>query len=89
MEKIREEFEAWFLIASGVDVFSDRDGNGYKCEDEESTRYLCGAWLSWKASRSSLNVELPSYQCDQYYKDGVLDANKVFEALEKAGVSYK
>lgn len=59
MDKMREEFESWFLIVSGVDVFSDRDGDAYKCEDDESTRYLCGIWLSWKASRSSLCVELP------------------------------
>lgn len=95
MEKMREEFEAWYrghmlhnegehfiIIESTIDSYKeDRDKYGYSDIQE--------MWLSWKTSRSTLCVELPSYQCDQHYKNGVLDANKVFEALEKAGVSYK
>lgn len=87
MEKMREEFETWVItrnvcIKYGAKLHTCPDGSYYDYRINDR-------WLAWKASRSLLNVELPSYQCDQRYKDGVLDANKVFEALEKAGVSYK
>lgn len=82
MTKIQQEFEEW-AIEHHFSTTKKLDGKSYA---HDST--VC-AFEGWKASRSLLNVELPSYQCDQRYKDGVLDANKVFEALEKAGVSYK
>lgn len=91
MDKIREEFESWFLIVSGVDVFSDRDGDAYKCEDDESTRYLCGIWLSWKASRSALCVELNNvvFSRDKNGEGGLMLPERVFKAMDDAGVSYK
>ena len=86
MEKMREEFEKWF-----EDDSFPLEADWFK-KDDDGDYYLTStdiAWSAWKASRSELCVVLPCYQCDQRYKDGVLDANKVFEALEKAGVSYK
>lgn len=85
MDKMREEFEAWFLIASGVDVFSDRDGGAYKCEDDESTRYLCGIWLSWKASRAALCVQMP--RCCNEEQDSY--RLNIIDSLDDAGVSYE
>ena len=83
MEKMREEFEESRGFDPKYYLSRSVHPNHY---DHDTVNEM---WLAWKASRSLLNVELPSYQCDQRYKDGVLDANKVFEALEKAGVSYK
>ena len=85
MEKVREDFEVW-AIEKDLDIshYVDDGKIGDYCD--VVTQY---AWLGWKVSRAELCVVLPSYRCDHYYKDGVLDANKVFEALEKAGVPYK
>lgn len=86
-EKIREEFEAWFLIVTGVDIELNRDGVGYKCEDGESTRYLSGSWLSWQASRAALVVELPDATgYPLAYHEAISD---VEDALDAAGVGYK
>jgi len=76
MDKIREEFEAWAISDMGYMVA--RVGDGYKCD------YMNTAWLSWKASRAALCVELPE-NC----KGMALTVQELHRELDKAGVSYK
>ena len=76
MEKMREEFEAWAISDMGYMVA--RSGDGYKCD------YMNTAWLSWKASRAALCVELPE-NC----KGMALTVSELHRELDRAGVSYK
>ena len=76
MDKMREEFESWAISDMGYMVA--RAGDGYKCD------YMNTAWLSWKASRAALCVELPE-NC----KGMALTVSELHQQLDKAGVSYK
>ena len=76
MDKMREEFEAWAI--SDVGYMVARAGDGYKCD------YMNTAWLSWKASRAALCIELPE-NC----KGMALTVSELHQQLDKAGVSYK
>ena len=76
MNKMRKEFEAWAISDMGYMVA--RAGDGYKCD------YMNTAWLSWKASRAALCVELPE-NC----KGMALTVSELHKQLDKAGVSYK
>ena len=76
MDKMREEFEAWAISDMGYMVA--RSGDGYKCD------YMNTAWLSWKASRAALCIELPE-NC----KGMALTVSELHQQLDKAGVSYK
>ena len=76
MDKMREEFEAWAISDMGYMVA--RAGDGYKCD------YMNTAWLSWKASRAALCIELPE-NC----KGMALAVSELHQQLDKAGVSYK
>jgi len=76
MDKMREEFEAWAISDMGYMVA--RAGDGYKCD------YMNTAWLSWKASRAALCIELPE-NC----KGMALTVSELHQQLDKAGVSYK
>ena len=76
MDKMREEFEAWAISDMGYMVA--RAGDGYKCD------YMNTAWLSWKASRAALRVELPE-NC----KGMALTVSELHRELDRAGVSYK
>lgn len=90
MDKMREEFEAWAM--SDMGYMCVRVGGGYKDD------YMNTAWLAWKASRSSLCVELPDskndYQSSSYYEDGWLKGfnhclDEVSSILDSDGVQYK
>ena len=76
MKKMREEFESWAISDMGYMVA--RVGDGYKCD------YMNTAWLSWKASRAALCIELPE-NC----KGMALTVSELHKQLDKAGVSYK
>ena len=76
MDKMREEFEAWAISDMGYMVA--RAGDGYKCD------YMNTAWLSWKASRAALCIELPE-NC----KGMAITVSELHQQLDKAGVSYK
>ena len=76
MDKMREEFEAFAISDMGYMVA--RAGDGYKCD------YMNTAWLSWKASRAALCIELPE-NC----KGMALTVSELHKQLDKAGVSYK
>ena len=75
-EKVREEFEVWASQFFKMDV-------------EQWGEYVDGetqwAWLSWKASRAALRVELPGAWrlAEHEYK------RQVEESLDSAGVSYE
>ena len=76
MEKMREEFEAFAISDMGYMVA--RVGDGYKCD------YMNTAWLSWKASRAALCIELPE-NC----KGMALTVSELHRELDRAGVPYK
>ena len=85
MDKMREEFEAWAISDMGYMVA--RAGDGYKCD------YMNTAWLSWKASRAALCVELPktpgfsaSDEPDLAYEEGIDDMKDILESI---GVTCK
>ena len=76
MKKMREEFESWAM--SDMGYMCVRAGGGYKDD------YMNTAWLSWKASRAALCVELPE-NC----KGMALTVSELHRELGRAGVSYK
>ena len=77
MDGMREEFEAWAI--SDMWYMVARAGDGYKCD------YMNTAWLSWKASRAALCVNIS----DAYYQSGMLEELRAQKAMFDAGVSYK
>lgn len=94
MEKMREEFEAWFCSTIPYPIakeswFAIMDDGDYIITDVQA------AWAGWKASRAALCVELPSFEngsirgysgdCDE----ARMVVDSVAESLWKAGVSYK
>lgn len=55
--KMREEFEAWHL-----DKFCGGDERLKKCANAQDVYYFTNVqsmWVTWKASRESLAIELP------------------------------
>ena len=81
MDKMREEFEAWFEADS-----MPLESNWFKKDDDgdyclTSTDF---AWSAWKASRAALCVELPE-NC----KGMALTVDEFHKQLDKAGVTYK
>ena len=91
MDKMREEFEAWFWNEFHKDsdvelywssVFATTVNGDYR-------GMACYAyWTVWKASREALCVELPK----QYAPDSIGSAycvDAVIDSLDSAGVRYK
>ena len=85
MEKMREEYEAWFCSTIPYKIakeswFAVMDDGDYIITDVQA------GWAGWKASRAALCVELPQPElCDGamvWYVD-------VEVALDEVGVSYK
>ena len=90
MDKMREEFELWYMELMCTHGVSEQD-LAYEIEfDEKVGEYECAnaeyAWRGWKASRAAMCVELPQPElCDGamvWYVD-------VEVALDEVGVSYK
>lgn len=94
MEKMREEFEAWFCSTIPYPIakeswFAVMNDGDYIITDVQA------AWRGWKASRAALCVELPSFEngsirgysgdCDE----ARMVVDSVADSLGKAGVSYK
>lgn len=94
MNKMREEFEAWFCSTIPYPIakeswFAVMNDGDYIITDVQS------AWAGWKASRAALCVELPSFEngsirgysgdCDE----ARMVVDSVADSLGKAGVSYK
>jgi len=83
MDKMREEFEAWFCSTIPYPIakeswFAIMEDGDYIITDVQA------AWAGWKASRAALCVELPE-NC----KGMALTVSELHQQLDKAGVSYK
>ena len=66
MDKMREEFEAWYSKELGFREDNPERMFSMFCDDGENHEYYrlsvrC-AWSSWKASRAALCVELPELE---------------------------
>ena len=96
MDKMREEFEAWFWneFHRGSDITFYWDsvfavsGNGEYCG------VACNAYWTvwqagWQASRAALCVNLPKQWFDDGLDSDLMEANRVLDALDAAGVRYK
>lgn len=92
ISKIQEDFETWAIKAMLSIEKHDDEFLGYVSERTDQ------CWLSWKASREAICVELPKNKSpgtlDEVYdstrKDGFNEA--IFHcqwALKALGVSYK
>lgn len=83
MEKMREEFEAWFCSTIPYPIakeswFAVMNDGDYIITDVQA------AWAGWKASRAALCIELPE-NC----KGMALTVSELHRELDRAGVSYK
>ena len=78
MDKMREEFEDWWR-SEGHSGFAINSSGNYIFSHTKT------AWISWKASRAALCVELPRCWNDDQrdYRDELVDS------MDQAGVSYK
>lgn len=87
MDKMREEFEGWCKRELG---FTPEWSSKYDSYSFVGTNDM---WLSWKASRAALCVELPPKYNSDYpepFNDGFDSAvEEIEETLYKCGVSYK
>ena len=88
MDRMREDFELWYMELKCAHGVSERD-LAYEIEfDEKIGEYECAnaeyAWRGWKASRAALCVELPE-NC----KGMALTVSELHQQLDRAGVSYK
>lgn len=87
-EKIREEFEAWFIRTPGIggyDIAKYWDGTGY--QDRGGTFWNC-----WQASRAAIEVELPMRKriLEKDWLDwDCFSADKIVSAIEAAGLKVK
>lgn len=86
MEKMREEFETWWS-STGHSGFVTNSAGNYVFSHTQT------AWISWKASRAALCVELPDgsscgFEGDSFhaYMCGV-DSCKAI--IDEAGVNHK
>ena len=91
MDKMREEFEVW-CCERGFTLKTAETNCGVLIDGEYGHPRVQLAWESWKASRASLRVELPtkindrndSFSCGF---DSAISSAEV--SLEYSGVSYK
>lgn len=78
MDKMREEFEDWFLGEFKYKPLSHDDGSYITFSARSS-------WLGWQASRSSIFVQMPRCWNDEQrdYRDSMIDS------LDDAGVRHE
>ena len=73
MDKMREEFEAWWRATMNtVEMDLHRFVNGYSCHDTNR------GWMAWQASRAALCVDMPRCWNDEL----VRHADELLAALE-------
>lgn len=87
MDKMREEYEAWFCSTIPYKIakeswFAVMDDGDYIITDVQA------GWAGWKASRAALCVELPDSERSVDCGD-VLYRSDVEDALDAAGIRYK
>ena len=80
-DKMREEFEAWYINEGYCDRRPTRHLEGYTAPNVNDM------WLAWQASRASLCVELPD--CEMDCVECHYHAESIEVALDDAGVNYK
>ena len=88
---IREEFEAWYLETSDMDIRPARIDDHYVLPVHNV------AWCAWQASRTALVIELPNGWGDDYinpktgkpYEHSMLNSGQVRDAINAAGVRTK
>lgn len=87
-EKMREEFEAWYL-----DRFCGGPERLKRCSNAPDVYYFTGVqsiWVAWHASRESLVIELPGpIGWDGYPGGELMKAVDVREAIEAVGLKVK
>ena len=93
MDKMREEFEAWWISKNPnhTDVKSYWHETGYCVNSNSVYSNLDFAWECWKSSRAALCVELNSvvFSRDKNGEGGLMLPERVFKAMDDSGVSYK
>ena len=89
MDKMREEFKAWYEAATGLPVEFNDAGIPVSIGSALSETVTIGMWVAWRASRESLCVELPRQWFDDGLDSDLMEANLVLDALDDAGVRYK
>ena len=87
MDKMREEYEAWFCSTIPYKIakeswFAVMDDGSYIITDVQA------GWAGWKASREALCVVLPDSERSVDCGD-VLYRSDVESALAAAGIRYK
>lgn len=89
MEKMREEFEVWFItlnvcIKYGARLLTCPDGSYYDYRVNDR-------WLAWKASRSALRVNLSGieFSKDRHGEGGLILTDSIKSELECLGVGYE
>ena len=88
MDKMREEYEAWFCSTIPYKIakeswFAVMDDGDYIITDVQA------GWAGWKASRAALCVELPKQWFDDGLDCDLMEAHQVGKALDAAGIRYK
>ena len=89
MDKMREEFEAWFCSTIPYKIakeswFAVMDDGYYIITDVQA------GWAGWKASRAALCVEIPTDgEASSFGNYVVFDTDDVRAMLDAAGVRYK
>ena len=88
MEKMREEYEAWFCSTMPYKIakeswFAVMDDGDYIITDVQA------GWAGWKASRAAQCVEIPTHGEASSFGDYVVfDSDDVRAMLDAAGVRY-
>lgn len=87
MEKMREEYEAWFCSTMPYKIakeiwFAVMDDGDYIITGVQA------GWTVWKASRAALCVELPDAETG-FDGDSIFATGDIHDALDVAGVRYK
>ena len=89
MDKMREEYEAWFCSTMPYKIakeswFAVMDDGDYIITDVQA------GWAGWKASRAALCVEIPTEgEASSFGNYVVFDSDDVRAMLDAAGVRYK
>ena len=87
MDKVREEFEAWYE-GHCAPLEADWFKRDIDFPDDYDYFPAQEALAGWKASRAALCVELP-FKEHHMMRDETYDADAVEEALDAAGIRYK
>ncbi|MBS0857922.1 hypothetical protein [Providencia rettgeri] len=74
MDKSRQQFEAFIKKETGFDLHRTKFPMTKREDQQYSSHQTNLAWLSWQASRESLEVELPDKYTLEYMQDDLSDS---------------